>query len=302
MTSTRDREPPMLGLTHGNRSPVTCRLCCGDACAKPVPDTSENRHFRDIASMAPSRRALFGGAAAVGLAAGLPSVLGADPLASADRGRGAGLRFEPITPVTGTLDDVTVTRGYAWQPIIRWGDPVLRGARVRRIGADGVRPGGSVRLRLSRGDHTARSFDWNLLLICGDPATASTYFGGYTGPVSPIACPDNGVFDSTGTLWVSTDSQAGSIGYNDALHRVTLSGRERGKVEKFLSVPVGAATCGPVIHDKDGSVFVTVQPPGENGAWAEPLSYFPDYVMPGERGRRGDFSGPRPTVIQVTRH
>lgn len=128
MTSTRDREPPMLGLTRGNRSPVTCRLRCGDACAKPVPDTSENRHFRDIASMAPSRRALFGGAAAVGLAAGLPSVLGADPLASADGGRGAGLRFEPITPVTGTLDDMTVPRGYAWQPIIRWGDPVLRGA------------------------------------------------------------------------------------------------------------------------------------------------------------------------------
>lgn len=658
----------MLGLTHGNRSPVTCRLRCGDACAKPVPNTSENQHFRDIASKALSRRALFGGAAAVGLAAGLPPVLGADPLASADGGRGAGLRFEPITPVTGTLDDMAVPRGYAWQPIIRWGDPVLRGApefdgsaqtgaaqagqfgyncdylniivtngrgteallvanheytneelmfppdldpaeairiawaahgmsvvelerrrkRTRwtyrrgarlnrrftletpfsfdgpaagcdllttdedptgttargtlnncsggttpwgtvlsgeenfnqyflaegtprdaryglgpdgdhrnwrsldprwnatdpgyanepnrfgwiveidphdpnstpvkhtamgrfkheganvavardgrvvaymgdderfeyvyrfvsrhayrkgnsaaarrhnlrllsegdlsvarftgdgaqdgisdgtgewipltrngrsmvpgwsieevlvytRLAADRVQPtkmdrpedvepnlvngrvyvactnnidrgkpgkeaatepnprnankdGHVVEIAPSRGDHTARSFDWNLLLICGDPATAGTYFGGYTGPVSPIACPDNVAFDSTGTLWVSTDGQAGSIGYNDALHRVTLSGRERGKVEQFLSVPVGAETCGPVIHDKDGSVFVAVQHPGENGTWAEPLSYFPDYVMPGERGRRGDFSGPRPTVIQVTRH
>lgn len=119
-----------------------------------------------------------------------------------------------------------------------------------------------VEIAPSRGDHTARSFDWNLLLICGDPATAGTYFGGYTGPVSPIACPDNVAFDSTGTLWVSTDGQAGSIGHNDALDRVTLTGRERGTVEQFVSVPVGAETCGPVIHDKDGSAFVAVQPSG----------------------------------------
>lgn len=114
---------------------------------------------------------------------------------------------------------------------------------------------------VARRPHGAH-FDWNLLLICGDPATAGTYFGGYTGPVSPIACPDNVAFDSTGTLWVSTDGQAGSIGHNDALDRVTLTGRERGKVEQLVSVPVGAETCGPVIHDKDGSAFVAVQPSG----------------------------------------
>lgn len=39
-------------------------------------------------------------------------------------------------------------------------------------------------------------------------------------------------------------------------------------------------TCGPVIHDRDGSVFVV-------GATGTP--------------RRGEFAGPRPTVVQVTR-
>ena len=64
-----------------------------------------------------------------------------------------------------------------------------------------------VEISPRHGDHTARRFDWNLILICGDPATAGTYFGGYDGPVSPIACPDNVAFDSVGNLWISTDGQ-----------------------------------------------------------------------------------------------
>ncbi len=154
-----------------------------------------------------------------------------------------------------------------------------------------------------RGDHTDDRFTWNLLLICGDPDTAGTYFGGYEGPVSPIACPDNVAFDSTGTLWVSTDGQSGALGYNDGLFKVTLSGDERGRVQQFLSVPTGAETCGPVIHDRDGrgSVFVAVQHPGEDGTWEAQDSHFPDFVPPGRPAPRGDFAGPRPTVVQVTR-
>ena len=153
----------------------------------------------------------------------------------------------------------------------------------------------------TRGNHTAATFSWNLLLICGDPETAGTYFGGYDGEVSPISCPDNLAFDSAGTLWISTDGQPGTLGYNDALHKVTLSGSERGKVEQFLAVPAGAETCGPVIHDKDRSVFVAVQHPGEGGSWQEPQSTFPDFVPAGRRTPRGDFAGPRPTIVQVTR-
>jgi secreted PhoX family phosphatase len=153
----------------------------------------------------------------------------------------------------------------------------------------------------TRGNHTASTFAWNLLLICGGEESAGTYFGGYTGEVSPISCPDNLAFDSDGTLWISTDGQPGTLGYNDALHKVTLSGAERGRVQQFLAVPAGAETCGPVIHDRDGSVFVAVQHPGEDGSWDEPQSMFPDFVEPGRRAPRGDFAGPRPTVIQVTR-
>ena len=66
---------------------------------------------------------------------------------------------------------------------------------------------------------------------------------------------------------------------------------------QFLAVPVEAETCGPVIHDHDGSVFVAVQHPGEDGSWAAQTSFFPDYVSAGQRPRRGEWRGPRPSVV-----
>jgi hypothetical protein len=155
-----------------------------------------------------------------------------------------------------------------------------------------------------RGDHTARRFRWNLLLICGDPATAGTYFGGYDGPVSPISCPDNLAFDSRGTLWVATDGMPSALSLSDGLFKVPLAGPERGHVQQFLAVPAGAETCGPVVRDRDGRggmVLVAVQHPGEDGTWEEQQSRFPDFVPAGGTAGRGEFAGPRPTVVQVTR-
>jgi secreted PhoX family phosphatase len=86
----------------------------------------------------------------------------------------------------------------------------------------------------------------------------------------------------------------------DGLFRVPTEGRNRGALVQFLAVPVDAETCGAVIHDRDGSVFVAVQHPGEDGAWGAQNSYFPDYVAEGQRPERGDWRGPRPSVIQVT--
>jgi secreted PhoX family phosphatase len=151
------------------------------------------------------------------------------------------------------------------------------------------------------GDHTAATFGWNLFLICGDAASAGRYFGGWDGPVSPISCPDNVAFDSAGNLWVSTDGQPGAIALDDALFKVPVEGPERGHVQQFLAVPAGAETCGPVIRDREESVFVAVQHPGEDGTWAAPQSRFPDFVPAGATAGAGQFAGPRPSVVQVTR-
>jgi uncharacterized protein len=151
------------------------------------------------------------------------------------------------------------------------------------------------------GDHTAATFGWNLFLICGDEASAGRYFGGWEGPVSPISCPDNVAFDSVGNLWVSTDGQPGAITLDDALFKVPVVGPERGHVQQFLAVPAGAETCGPVIRDREDSVFVAVQHPGEDGTWDAPQSRFPDFVPAGAAAGTGEFAGPRPSVVQVTR-
>ncbi|MER7796627.1 PhoX family phosphatase [Microbacterium sp. NPDC096154] len=164
------------------------------------------------------------------------------------------------------------------------------------------RDGHIVEITEARGDATSTRFGWSILLLCGDPAqNAYTYFAGFPADkVSPISCPDNITFDSRGNLWISTDGAPSTIGYNDGLFRVPLTGPERGRVQQFLSVPRDGETCGPVVHDEDESVFVAVQHPGEEGSWGAQNSYFPDYIEPGAL-RSGKWGGPRPSVIQVTR-
>jgi len=161
----------------------------------------------------------------------------------------------------------------------------------------GNRYGHVVELTETAGQ-AGETFGWSILLLCGDPAvTDYTYFAGFPKDlVSPISCPDNVAFDSEGNLWISTDGAPSTIGYNDGLFRVPLEGDQRGNVQQFLSVPREAETCGPVIHDREGLVFVAVQHPGENGAVGAQTSYFPDYVA----AHSGDkVAAPRPSVVQV---
>ena len=155
------------------------------------------------------------------------------------------------------------------------------------------RDGHIVEITETGNDATATTFNWNLLMVCGDPAQGDvTYFSGYPSEqVSPISCPDNLAFDTAGNLWISTDGAPSGIGYNDGLFKVALEGPDRGKVEQFLSVPRDAETCGPVIRDDEGLVFVSVQHPGEDGAWGAHTSLFPYDGTP----------APRPSVVQVYR-
>lgn len=160
-------------------------------------------------------------------------------------------------------------------------------------------------------DVEATSFTWNLLLLCGDPqGDEPVYFSGFDpARVSPISCPDNVAFDSKGNLWISTDGAPDKIQKNDGLFRVGLDGTNRGNVEQFLSVPIEAETCGPVIADHENMVYVAVQHPGEDGSFDQPHSYFPDYVPSGNRGKKsavarhhGTVALPRPSIVQVYKH
>ena len=135
----------------------------------------------------------------------------------------------------------------------------------------------------------ATRFDWNLLLVCGDPTKDSgTYFGGFPKEkVSPISCPDNVAFDKAGNLWISTDGNA--LESNDGLYAVTTEGDTRGELKCFLTVPAGAETCGPIVTDE--RVMVNVQHPGEtdDATFEKQTSHWPE----------GGKSTPRPAVVVV---
>jgi len=163
------------------------------------------------------------------------------------------------------------------------------------------RDGHVVEITEDGGDATATVFNWNLLMLCGDPArNPEAYFSGFPADkVSPISCPDNLAFDSKGNLWISTDGAPSSIGLNDGLFKVGLKGSNRGNVEQFLSVPRNAETCGPIIHDDESMVYVAVQHPGEEGSYGKHESLFPDFVVEGATPAPGAVRAPRPTVVQV---
>jgi len=128
--------------------------------------------------------------------------------------------------------------------------------------ASGNRNGYVLELTPGSSDHATTTFTWDLMLVCGDPAAAETYFGGYDkAGVSPISCPDNVAFDTTGNLWISTDGNV--LGSNDGIFRVPTKGPERGRVQQFVTMPRGAEACGPVITDQNRSLFFAVQHPGE---------------------------------------
>ncbi|MFD7118046.1 PhoX family protein [Streptomyces sp. NPDC059922] len=129
----------------GGRSALTCRYRCGDACFHEVPNKSDNEYVGDIIAGAMSRRSLVRAAAVVTVATAAGSALAFGPgnssasaaaVAGDGNGNGnsgggkadgaRGLRFTPVAP--NTADKVTIPSGYAQNVVIRWGDPILRGA------------------------------------------------------------------------------------------------------------------------------------------------------------------------------
>jgi uncharacterized protein len=140
-------------------------------------------------------------------------------------------------------------------------------------------------------DPGATSFRWRIFLLCGDPANPDTYFAGYPkDKVSPIGSPDNMTFDNEGNIWLASDGTQ-PTGGNNGLFACPTRGRERGHVQLFATVPVGAETCGPLLTRDNRSLFIAVQHPGEGGTVEEPTSHWPG----------GGDSLPRPAVVTIWR-
>ncbi|MCB0216304.1 MAG: PhoX family phosphatase [Chloroflexi bacterium] len=139
------------------------------------------------------------------------------------------------------------------------------------------------------GDLGSLSFSWSIFILCGDPAERSTWYAGHPkSQVSALACPDNLVFDPRGNLWIATDGQPDTLGMNDGLYAVPVDGAERGRTRRFcLGVP-GSEVTGPCFGPGGGTLFLSIQHPGEGGDADQPRSSWPDGSHP-----------PRPSVVAI---
>jgi uncharacterized protein len=154
-----------------------------------------------------------------------------------------------------------------------------------------------IELAEPNGDQTSLTFNWEVFILCGDPAVPghATFFAGYDPrQVSKLANPDNITFDSKGNLWISTDGQPGTLGVNDGIYAVPTEGNERGYVRQIFSGVNGAETSSLVFNSDDTALFVGIQHPGEGGKWTDTptdaVSNWPDSQQP-----------PRPSVVVVSK-
>lgn len=165
-----------------------------------------------------------------------------------------------------------------------------------------------VELSPPDGDHTARTFKWDILVQCGDPKRPETraIWNPDTSANGWFSCPDNAAIDAEGRLWIATDqgrSWSYTSGSADGLWALATSGPERGTGRMFYRVPVGAEMCGPCFTPDGETLFLAVQHPGTDGTrqyekfgrsstFEDPATRWPDFE---------DGIPPRPSIVVVTK-
>ncbi len=139
-------------------------------------------------------------------------------------------------------------------------------------------------------DFDGRTFEWNHLVLAGDPNNQrADAKGNINGDI--YACPDGIAFDKQGVLWIQTDAHAtqmykgelARIGNNQMLACDTATGETR----RFLTGPTNCEVTGVAFTPDSTTMFVSIQHPGETPSDrsdpANPSQYsnWPDYARNG---------------------
>jgi secreted PhoX family phosphatase len=147
-------------------------------------------------------------------------------------------------------------------------------------------------------DHTADEFDWDFLLIAGDPKKEGSGAKYHPDSEAWLSSPDNCAFDNEGRIWISTD-QGGAQAKNnipDGMYACDLSGDGRAYIKFFYACPVGAEMCGPEFTPDGRTLFVAVQHPAEKEGYGstfeQPTTRWPDFT---------DGMPPRPSLVVITK-
>ena len=147
-------------------------------------------------------------------------------------------------------------------------------------------------------DHTADQFDWDFLLIAGDPKKEGSGAKYHPDTEAWLSSPDNVAFDNQGRIWISTDQGGAQAGNNipDGMYACDSEGDGRGYVKFFFACPIGGEMCGPEFTPDGRTLFVAVQHPAEADGYVSnfetPTTRWPDFAegMP-----------PRPSIVVVTK-
>jgi uncharacterized protein len=216
-----------------------------------------------------------------------------------------------VSPTTGRIY-VACTRNDS-----RTAESTLRtySGRAIDLGPNAANPrskndyGHIIEIREGDDDHTALTFNWEVFILAGDPqrgrlitsidelrpgavSSQDTYFAGYAkaSELSALGSPDNLGFDLAGNLWIVTDGTQPQE-MNDGCWVCPTSGVQRGRLQQFMSGPIGAEVCGVQFTPDNETLFFSIQHPGENGSVDNPRSHWPD----------GGSAQPRASVIAVRR-
>lgn len=125
-----------------------------------------------------------------------------------------------------------------------------------------------MRWREQDGDPTARRFQWDIFVLCGDPAMANAeQHGTIKGDI--FGSPDGIWFDLRGVLWIQTDVSMRAMHQGPYAHignnQMLAANPQTGEVRRFLTGPRGCEVTGVVITPDGATMFVNIQHPGETG-------------------------------------
>ena len=140
------------------------------------------------------------------------------------------------------------------------------------------------------GDFDGLAFDWNHLVLAGDPANERAEAkGNIKGDI--FACPDTVAFDSRGVLWIGTDISTSALGKGELQrlgnNQLLACNPVSGEVRRFMVGPVNCELTGATLTPDGRTMFVNVQHPGETPSErsdaSEPRRYsnWPDFTPTG---------------------
>ena len=140
------------------------------------------------------------------------------------------------------------------------------------------------------GDFDGLAFDWNHLVLAGDPANERAEAkGNIRGDA--FACPDGLAFDPRGSLWIQTDMGTSAMNQGELKrlgnNQMLACDPATGEVRRFLVGPVNCEITGVAWTPDARTMFVNVQHPGETPSGhsnpADPRRYsnWPDFKPEG---------------------